>query len=221
MFGLYAAGIVGAIAVAWILKRTLLKGALEPLLMELPDYKIPSLRNLYHGLILRASFFLRRAGTIIAAAMVVLWFLSSYPAAPLGAPGPAIDYSFAGMIGHWLQPLLGPVGFNWEIAIALVTGLAAREVMVAALGTVYAVSDAAHGAAHALSATLAAHWTLPIALALLAWYIFAPQCMSTLAVTQRETNSWHWPVLMAGYMFVLAYVAAFATYHVAAITLGA
>ena len=215
MFGLYAAGIVGAILVAWVLKRTILRGSLEPLLLELPDYKLPSLRNVYHGLTMRAGFFLRRAGTIIAAAMVVLWFLSSYPAAPAGAPGPAINYSFAGMLGHALHPLLSPVGFNWQIAIALVTGLAAREVMVAALGTVYAVGAAGGGAIHGLAATLAAQWTLPVALALLAWYVFAPQCMSTLAVTQRETNSWHWPLIMAGYMFVLAYVAAFGTYHLA------
>jgi len=219
MFGLYGAGIIGAIAVAWVLKRTILKGALEPLLLELPDYKLPNLRNLYRGLAMRTGFFLRRAGTIIAAAMVVLWFLSTYPSAPANALRPAIDYSFAGMLGHVLQPVLGPAGFNWEIAIALVTGLAAREVMVAALGTVYAVGTAA-GAGHGLAATLAAQWTLPTALALLAWYVFAPQCMSTLAVTQRETNSWHWPLLMAGYMFVLAYVAAFGTYHLAATVLG-
>ncbi|HYW91238.1 MAG TPA: ferrous iron transporter B [Gammaproteobacteria bacterium] len=219
MFGLYLAGIVSAVGVAWLLKRTLLRGSLEPLLLELPDYKLPGLRNLYHGLVLRAGFFLRRAGTIIASAMIVLWFLSSYPAPPAGATGPAIDYSFAGMLGHVLQPALAPVGFNWEIVVALVTGLAAREVMVAALGTVYAV-DAATGATHGLAATLAAQWTLPVALALLAWYVFAPQCMSTLAVTQRETNSWRWPAVMAGYMLVLAYVAAFGTFHLARLVTG-
>ncbi len=221
MFGLYVAGILSAVGVAWLLKHSLLRGSLEPLLLELPDYKLPSPGNLYHGLVMRAGFFLRRAGTVIAAAMVVLWFLSSYPAAPAGAPGPAIDYSFAGMLGHVLQPILAPVGFNWEIAIALVTGLAAREVMVAALGTVYAVGAAADGVTHGLAATLAAQWTLPMALALLAWYVFAPQCMSTLAVTQRETNSWRWPALMAGYMFVLAYASAFVLFHVAGLLTGA
>ncbi|HYW02921.1 MAG TPA: ferrous iron transporter B [Gammaproteobacteria bacterium] len=219
MFGLYVAGIVSAVGVAWILKRTLLRGSLEPLLLELPDYKLPGLRNLYHGLVLRAGFFLRRAGTIIASAMIVLWFLSSYPVPPAGATGPAINYSFAGMLGHVLQPALAPVGFNWEIVVALITGLAAREVMVAALGTVYAVS-ATTGASHGLAATLASQWTLPVALALLAWYVFAPQCMSTLAVTQRETRSWRWPAVMAGYMLVLAYVAAFGTFHLARLVTG-
>ncbi|MGE3934772.1 MAG: ferrous iron transporter B [Rhodospirillaceae bacterium] len=221
MFGLYAAGIAGAIAVAWVLKRTAFKGALEPLLLELPDYKLPSPANLYHGLATRTGFFLRRAGTVIAAVMVVLWALSSFPAPPPGAADPAIDYSIAGMLGHALLPVLAPLGFTWEIAVALVTGLAAREVMVAALGTVYAVGATGEGVAAGLSATIAAQWHLPVALALLAWYVFAPQCMSTIAVAQRETNSWRWPAVMVAYMFALAYGAAWIAYHAAAALAGA
>jgi ferrous iron transport protein B len=214
MFGLYAAGIFSAFAVAFVLRRLLWHGAVEPFLMELPAYKLPNLRNILLGVLLRARIFLRRAGTIILAMMVLIWFLSTVPGAPVGATLPAIDYSFAGMIGHALQPLLAPIGFNWQIAVALIPGLAAREVAVAALGTVYAVSggDAASGT---LAGTLAADWSLATALALLAWYVFAPQCAATIAVIRRETNSWRWPAITFVYMLVLAYGAAFVVFHIA------
>ena len=215
MFGLYATGIVGALVVAGVLRLTLLRGGRQPLLMELPSYKWPNPANVLLGLWERAKIFMRRIGTIILSLMVVLWFLSTFPAPPAGATEPAIYYSFAGMIGRALEPLLAPIGFNWQIAIALVPGLAAREVAVAALGTVYALSGDEGAVTEALTATLAQNWTLATALALLAWYVFAPQCLATLAAVRRETNSWQWATFMFVYLMALAYVAAFVTYRVA------
>ena len=212
LFGLYAAGIVSALAVAFVLRKLLWRGAVEPFIMELPSYKLPDLRNVALGVALRVRIFLRRAGTIILSMMILIWFLSSFPGAPDGATEPAIHYSFAGMIGHALQPVLAPIGFNWQIAVALVPGLAAREIAVAALGTIYAVGGTTTGA---LANTLAAHWSLATALSLLAWYVFAPQCAATLGVVQRETNSWRWPLVLFVYMIVLAYGAAFIVYRVA------
>ncbi|MGE3642840.1 MAG: ferrous iron transport protein B [Beijerinckiaceae bacterium] len=216
MFGLYAAGIVSAFAVAFVFRRFVWKGESEPFIMELPGYKRPSLRSVALGVWQRAVVFMRRAGTIILAMMILIWFLSTVPGAPEGATQPAINYSFAGMIGHALQPFLAPIGFNWQIAIALIPGLAAREVAVGALATVYAVSAAGGDAAReALSTTIAGQWPLATALSLLAWYVFAPQCLSTLGVVKRETNSWTWPVVMFLYMLALAYVAAFVVYQTA------
>ena len=215
MFGLYATGIVGALVVAGVLRLTLLKGGRQPLLMELPSYKWPNPANVLLGLWERAKIFMRRIGTIILSLMVILWFLSTFPAPPAGATEPAIYYSYAGMIGRALDPLLAPIGFNWQIAIALVPGMAAREVAVAALGTVYALSGEEGAVAEALTATLAQSWTLATALALLAWYVFAPQCLATLAAVRRETNSWRWAAFMFAYLMVLAYLAAFITYRVA------
>lgn len=214
MFGLYATGIVGALAVAAVLRLTLLKGGRQPLLMELPSYKWPNPTNVLLGLWDRVKIFMRRIGTIILSLMVILWFLSTFPTPPAGATEPAIFYSFAGIIGRALEPLLAPIGFNWQIAIALVPGLAAREVAVAALGTVYALSGDEGAVTEALSATLAQHWSLATALALLAWYVFAPQCLATLAAVRRETNSWHWAAFMFVYLMALAYIAAFLTYRV-------
>ena len=180
--------------------------------MELPSYKLPMPRSLLTGVIQRAYMFIRRAGTIILSMMILIWFLSTVPGAPEGATGPAIHYSFAGIIGHALEPLLAPIGFNWQIAVALVPGLAAREVAVGALATVYAVGGTAATDA-SLGATIAGQWPLATALSLLAWYVFAPQCASTLAVVRRETNSWRWPVLMFSYMMALAYAASFVVYQ--------
>ncbi|MDG4550781.1 MAG: ferrous iron transport protein B [Candidatus Contendobacter sp.] len=215
MFGLYATGIVGALVVAGVLRLTVLRGESQPLLMELPSYKWPNPANVLLGLWERAKIFMRRIGTIILSLMVVLWFLSTFPASPASATEPAIYYSFAGMIGRALEPLLTPIGFNWQIAIALVPGLAAREVAVAALGTVYALSGDEGAVTEALTATLAQSWTLATALALLAWYVFAPQCLATLAAVRRETNSWRWAAFMFVYLMTLAYLAAFVTYRVA------
>lgn len=209
MFGLYAAGIGSALIVAFIVRRLLWRSATEPFLIELPAYKLPDPMNVLRGVLMRAQIFLRRAGTTITSMMVLIWFLSSFPAAPVGAEGPAIDYSFAGILGHFLQPLLAPIGFSWQMTVALIPGLAAREVAIGALGTVYAVSGDDGTLANALSH----QWPLASALAFLAWYVFAPQCMSTLAVVRRETNSWTWPVVMFVYMITLAYLAAFIVYR--------
>ncbi|MBS0316271.1 MAG: ferrous iron transporter B, partial [Proteobacteria bacterium] len=182
---------------------------------ELPPYRLPNLRNLVLGLWQRGEIFLRRVGTIIFSLMVVLWFLSTFPAPPAGATGPAIQYSLAGIVGRGLEVLFAPIGFNWQISIALVPGMAAREVAVGALGTVYSLSGTGDAAAQALMPLIAQSWSLATAFSLLAWYVFAPQCISTLAVVRRETNSWRYPAIMAGYLFALAYLASFVTYRVA------
>lgn len=214
MFGLYATGIVSAFVVAFVFRNFVWRGKTEPFIMELPSYKRPMLRSVLMGVVQRGFIFLRRAGTIILSMMIVIWFLSTFPSPPEGAAGPAIDHSFAGMIGHAIQPLLAPIGFNWQIAVALVPGLAAREVAVGALATVYAVGGG-DTAGDALGVLLGQEWSLATALALLAWYVFAPQCLPTLAVVRRETNSWRWPAMMFLYMVTLAYIAAFITYNAA------
>jgi ferrous iron transport protein B len=220
LFVLYVAGVVSAMAVAWLLKRVWMKSRYQPLMLELPPYRVPGVRNVVLGLVERARIFLRRVGGIIFALVVLLWFLSSFPAPPAEATGPAIQYSFAGHLGRALEHVFAPIGFNWQISIALVPGLAAREVAVGALGTVYAMSAAGEGVAEQLAPVIAKGWSLATAYALLAWYVFAPQCLSTLAVVRRETNSWRYPLVMAAYLFALAYVGAFVTYRVA-LALGA
>ncbi len=215
MFGLYFAGIVSALAVGFVMNRAARGPRYHPLMLELPDYQWPNLRNLAFGLVERAQIFLARVGGIILALMVLLWFLSSFPAPPPAATGPAIEYSFAGQLGHALAVVLAPIGFNWQISIALIPGMAAREVAVGALGTVYALSGSEEEVSGALANAIAQDWSLATALALLAWYVFAPQCLATLAIVRRETNGWRYPLLMAGYLFALAYVAAFITYRVA------
>jgi len=214
LFALYLAGVASALGVAFVLKRTVMRGEYRPLLLELPEYRLPHLSNLVLGLWERARIFLTRVGTIILTLMVVLWFLASFPAPPAGATGPAIQYSIAGMLGHALQFLFAPIGFNWQISIALVPGLAAREVAVSALGTVYAMSGS-NDVAGALTPIIAQGWSLATGLSLLAWYVFAPQCLSTLVVVKRETASWRYPLYMAAYLFALAYLGAFVTYRVA------
>jgi len=173
------------------------------------------LRNLWQ----RGMIFINRAGRIILPLMVLVWVLSTFPYPPEGATGPAIDYSFAGMIGHFIQPLLAPIGFNWQMSIALVPGMAAREVAVAALGTVYAVGDVEGAGQVALASILQTQWSLATGLSFLAWYVFAPQCVATLGVVKRETNGWLWPTVMFSYMFALAYLASLATYR-GAVALG-
>ncbi|MBI1198718.1 MAG: ferrous iron transporter B [Phenylobacterium sp.] len=214
MFGLYAAGILSALAVSFVTRRVFWRGAVEPFLMELPTYKLPSPANVARNLWLRAQIFVNRAGRIIFPLMIVVWFLSTFPAPPPGATQPAIDYSLAGRLGHLLGPLLAPIGFNWQMTVALIPGFAAREVAVAALGTVYAIGDADSNVG-ALATQLAQHWSLATGLSFLAWYVFAPQCASTLGVVKRETNSWRWPIVMFLYMTGLAYLASFIVYHTA------
>jgi len=214
LFALYVAGVASALAVAFVLKRTVMRGEYRPLLLELPEYRLPHLSNLLLGLWERTRIFLTRVGTIILSLMVVLWFLASFPAPPPGASGPAIQYSIAGLLGRGLEYLFAPIGFNWQISIALVPGLAAREVAVSALGTVYAMSGSSD-VAGALTPVIAQGWSLATGLSLLAWYVFAPQCLSTLAVVRRETNSWRYPLYMALYLFALAYLGALLTYRLA------
>ncbi|HWS25379.1 MAG TPA: ferrous iron transporter B [Xanthomonadales bacterium] len=220
LFALYIAGIVGAVVVAFVLKRTVGRGMHHPLMMELPTWRLPNLRNLALGLLERVKIFLRRVGGIILALMIILWALSTFPAPPPGATGAAIDYSFAGMLGHAIQPLFAPIGFGWEICIALIPGMAAREVAVGALGTVYSLQGGDDEVASQLGTLIGAQWSLATALSLLAWYVFAPQCLATLAVVKRETQSWRYPLIMAGYLFAMAYLASFLTYQIA-VALGA
>jgi len=215
LFLLYAAGIVSAMGVAWFFKRSMGAKGQHPLMMELPAYHWPHLQNLALGLWERAKIFLMRVGTIILTLMILVWFLSSFPGAPEGATHPPIYYSIAGMLGRALAVIFEPIGFGWQICIALVPGMAAREVAVGALGTVYALSAGGDDIATSLQPLIAASWGLPTALSLLAWYVFAPQCLSTLSVVRRETGSVRYAFLMAGYMFALAYAASFITFHVA------
>lgn len=214
MFGLYTAGILSALLVSLVIRKVFWRGAVEPFMMELPTYKVPDPKSVGFNLWLRAKIFLNRAGRIILPAVVILWVLATFPYPPENATLPAIDYSFAGMIGRALEPIFAPIGFNWQMVIALIPGMAAREVAVAALGTTYAIADA-ENATGLLASTLAQHWSLATALSFLAWYIFAPQCVATLGVVRRETNSLKWTWTMIGYMFGLAYLASFVTYHIA------
>ena len=221
LFGLYAAAIISALLVAWVMKRWRRDKGEHPLMLELPSYRMPNLRDLLIGLWERAMIFLKRVGGIILALTVLLWFLLSFPGAPADAVGPAIDYSFAGRIGHAMTTVFAPLGFGWQICIALIPGLAAREVAVSSLATVYAVSatdDTA--AAQALSPLIAQDWSLATALSLLVWYIYAPMCISTLATIKRETNSWKQMGIATLYLFALAYFASLITYQLA-VALGA
>ena len=215
LFGLYALGIASVMAVAWVMKMLRRDKSEHALMLELPSYRMPNPRDVLIGLQERAMIFLRRVGGIILTLTVLLWFLLNFPGAPAGAVGPAIDYSFAGRIGHFMQPLFAPIGFNWQICIALVPGLAAREVAVSSLATVYAISGGEDVAAEQLGIVIAAQWQMATAFSLLAWYVFAPQCLSTLAVIRRETNSWRNVAIAAGYLFALAYLASFVTYRIA------
>jgi ferrous iron transport protein B len=218
LLGLYIAGIVGAFCAALVLRRTVTKGGASGFIMELPKYQWPPLRDILLGLWQRAWIFLRRAGTIIFSVTVVLWLLLSFPRA---APGQSqVDASFAGHIANGLNVVLEPIGFNREISLALIPAMAAREVSVSSLATTYAVSAGNDDeAAQGLIPKLQSKWSLPTALAFLAWFVFAPQCMSTIAVTRRETNGWKWPLFMLAYLFLLAYIFAGITYW-SAVALG-
>jgi ferrous iron transport protein B len=221
LFALYVAGIAGAAAIAWVLKRFTREGRqARPLMMELPHYHWPSPRNIALGLWQRTEIFVKRVGGIILALSIALWLLASFPLPPTGATGAAIEYSVAGRLGHALVTVFEPIGFNWQICIALVPGLAAREVAVSALGTVYALSATGDDTARALSPLIASQWSLATALSLLAWYVFAPQCIATLAALRRESGGWRAPATAAAGLFGLAWLASFATYRIA-LALGA
>ncbi len=215
LFVLYLAGILGAMAVAWVLKRFTSGQQTRPLMMELPSYHWPHPRNIAIGLWQRAVIFLRRVGGIILVLTMLLWLLASFPGPPDGATGPAIQYSFAGMLGRGLAVIFEPIGFNWQISLALVPGLAAREIAVSALGTVYALAATGEDTAQALAPLIAESWSLPTAFSLLAWFVFAPQCVATLAAVRRETGGMKIPLIMVTYLFGLAYLASYITYHVA------
>ncbi|ACO80854.1 ferrous iron transport protein B [Azotobacter vinelandii CA] len=212
LFCLYVAGIASAALVAWVCRRRQGKSESFPLLLELPNYRWPNLYHFLLGLKERAWIFLRRVGTIILALSIVLWFLATFPGAPEDAALPAIEYSFAGKLGALMQPLFEPLGFSWQMCIALIPAMAAREVAVSTLATVYAVG----GGDAALGSTLAHSWSLPVALAYLAWFVYAPQCLSTIAVVRRETNSRRATLIFTAYLFALAYVAALLVRHLAA-----
>lgn len=214
LFGLYAAGILSALAMSWIMKKWRRDKSEHPLMLELPSYRLPHVRDLAVGLYERGMIFLKRVGGIILALTILLWVLLSFPAAPVGATMPAIDYSYAGQIGHAMAVFFAPLGFNWQICIALIPGLAAREVAVSSLATVYALSAADDDAAsQALTPLISDGWSLATALSLLVWYIYAPMCISTLATIKRETNSWKTMAFSAFYLFAAAYVAALITYQ--------
>jgi ferrous iron transport protein B len=216
LFALYAAGILSALMVAWIMKRWRRDKSEHPLLLELPSYRMPHPRDLALGLWERAMIFLKRVGGIILSLTVLLWVLLYFPNG-----GGDVTQSFAGQIGRGLALVFAPLGFNWQICIALVPGLAAREVAVSSLATVYALSAADDAAAsQALTPIIAGGWSLATALSLLVWYIYAPMCLSTLATIKRETGSWKQVAMSAGYLFGLAYVASLVTYQVA-VALGA
>lgn len=213
MFSLFAAGILFGLSMAFIFKNWVFKGDTQPLILELPNYKLPNPVNLAIELLKPTKSFLRRAGTIILAVMVLIWFLSSFPLPPAHATNPAIDYSIAGRVGKFLEPVFKPIGFNWQIIVALIPGMAAREVVVSVLATLFALSGNDETIRLSLSTILQNQWSLATALSLISWYVFAPQCASTLAVAKRETNSWRWPVVMFTYQIILAYSMAFAVYH--------
>lgn len=214
LFGLYLLGIVGAFFAAWLLRRTVTKGATSGFMMEMPKYQLPRLRDIALGLWQRAEIFLKRAGTTIAATVAILWVLATFPQAPEGVR--QSEYSIAGRIASTIEVVVKPIGFNHDISLALLPAMAAREAAVAAIGTVYAVDNPEDAQGDAtIRENLRTRWSLPTALAFLMWFVFAPQCISTIAVTRRETNGWKWPAFMVGYLFALAYVAAGATYWTA------
>lgn len=214
LLGLYLMGIVGAFVAALLLRRTVTKGESSGFMMEMPKYQLPRLNDVAIGLWSRALIFLKRAGTTIALTTVVLWALLSFPQAPAGQR--QVDYSVAGRIASGLEVIVRPIGFNHDIALALIPAMAAREVAVAAIGTAYAIDDTEDASgAKSLADHLRGRWSLPTALAFLMWFVFAPQCISTIAVTRRETNGWKWPLFMLGYLFVTAYVMAGITFWLA------
>jgi len=216
LFGLYISGIAGAMLAALALRRTITQGASHGFMMEMPQYQLPLWRDVLLGLWQRALIFLKRAGTIILASTVILWLLLTFPKPPQHAAAPAIDYSIAGQIAGGLEHVMRPIGFNRDISLALIPAMAAREVAVSALGTVYAIQgDVEAEGQRSLVERLRGRWSLPTALAFLAWFVFAPQCISTIAVVRRETNGWKWPAFMVGYLFILAYLAAGATFWLA------
>ena len=213
MFALYIVGVVGALLAALVLRRTVVKGGGGAFMMELPKYQMPRLADIALGLLQRAMIFLKRAGGIILTTTIILWAFASFPVAGPGQK--QSDVSIAGYIADGIHVVVAPIGFNKDISLALLPAMAAREVAVAAIGTVYSIDAGDEANVQTLQQKMAGRWSLATALAFLAWFVFAPQCISTIAVTRRETNGWKWPIFMVTYLFVLAYIAAGATYWIA------
>jgi ferrous iron transport protein B len=214
MFGLYVSGVLGAILAALVIRRTVVRGAGGAFMMELPKYQMPAMKDVAIGLWQRAMIFLKRAGTIILFTTIILWALASFPKAEPGHR--QVEASIAGHISNGIYQVVKPIGFNHDISLALLPAMAAREVAISAIGTVYSIDATDEEAGErSLADRLRGQWPLPTALAFLAWFVFAPQCMSTIAVTRRETNGWKWPLFMVTYLFALAYLAAGATYWIA------
>ena len=217
LFGLYMSGIVSALLVSLFLKLVRKDKTESIFIFELPTYRIPDIRNIALGLYDRASIFLKRVGGIIVALSILLWVLVTFPQPPDHATMPAINYSLAGQLGHLIHPIFAPIGFTWEICIALIPAMAAREVVIAALGVIYAMSGDENIVTQSLLSQISGPdgWGLATGLSLLVWFIFAPHCLATLATIRRETGSWKQPVIMATYLFALAYIFSFITYQVA------
>jgi ferrous iron transport protein B len=214
MFGLYLVGIAGALLAAFVIRRGVLKGASGGFMMELPKYQWPPFKDVAIGLLTRAQIFLKRAGTIILGTTIILWALASIPQAGPGQK--QSEVSVAGHIANGIEAVVKPIGFNHDISLALLPAMAAREVAISAIATVYSLDAGENAAGNKdLLDKLRHRWPLPTALAFLAWFVFAPQCISTIAVTRRETNGWKWPLAMVGYLFLLAYIAAGLTYWTA------
>jgi len=223
MFGLYLFGVVVALAIAWVVKRTLLRSPKTELLLELPPYKLPSLKSILLTMWERAVVFLKQAGTIILGASIIMWFLVSYPALENATPSQQIEHSFAGRAGKFVEPAIEPLGFNWKIGIGLISSLFQREVFVSTMGTIYNLQNAEGGGSSSLASRMREDvdpltgrptFTLPIALAVLVYYVLAMQCLSTVAIMRRETNGWKWPAIQFATMTGLAYAAAFIVYRV-------
>lgn len=217
LFGLYMSGIVSALLVSVFLKLVRKDKTESIFIFELPTYRIPDIRNIALGLYDRATIFLKRVGGIIVALSILLWVLVTFPQPPDNASMPAINYSLAGQLGHLIHPIFAPIGFTWEICIALIPAMAAREVVIAALGVIYAMSGDEDTVTQSLLSQISGPdgWGLATGLSLLVWFIFAPHCLATLATIRRETGSWKQPVVMATYLFALAYIFSFITYQVA------
>ncbi len=217
LFGLYMSGIVSALLVSVFLKLVRKDKTESIFIFELPTYRIPDIRNIALGLYDRATIFLKRVGGIIVALSILLWVLVTFPQPPDNASMPAINYSLAGQLGHLIHPIFAPIGFTWEICIALIPAMAAREVVIAALGVIYAMSGDEDTVTQSLLSQISGPdgWGLATGLSLLVWFIFAPHCLATLATIRRETGSWKQPIIMATYLFALAYIFSFITYQVA------
>jgi ferrous iron transport protein B len=214
MFLLFLAGIVAAMLYAWVMKRTLLKSNKAPFIHELPTYKMPTPGYVYKQLSQKTKAFLKKAGTLIMGISVVLWLLSSYPKPPENSTESAVTYSIAGKMGMALEPIFEPLGFDWRITTGLIPGFAAREVMVGALGTVFAVEDAEESGFDSLQSTIQETWSLASGLSLLVWYIFAPQCLATFAVAKKEMGGWKWPAFMFLFFLASAYFFSFITFQI-------